>query len=279
MTRSERALSPLAAGLLYLILASLAFCFLVPFAWMLVTSLKAPNEIFSRVLPAVPRWSNFREIFAQPTLPFGRFFLNTAFLTVACTASSLFVSSIVAFAFARLRFVGRDVLFVCVLATMMVPGAVTMIPLFALFQRLGWIDTFLPFLVPALTGSAFQIFFLRQFFKTIPTELFEAAQIDGCSNMRACLGIAVPLASPTLATLTIFSFLGYWNDFMGPLIYLHSTENRTLALGLYAFSSVYGTQWHLLMAASTVAIIPILIVFFGCQRYIERGLVMSGIKG
>jgi len=264
---------------LYLALAFLAFWFLVPFLWMAVTALKAPGEVFTRLLPSAPRWANFREVFTQPTLPFGRFFLNSAFLTIACTTLSLLSSSLAAFGFARLRFAGRDALFVAVLATMMVPWVVTMIPTFVLFQRLGWVDTFLPFLVPACGGSAFQIFFLRESFKALPDDLFEAAQVDGCSNLHAWLGIGLPLVKPTLATLAIFSFLGYWNDFLGPLIYLHSTENRTLALGLYSFSSVYGTQWHLLMAASLVAITPILIVFFRCQRYFERGLVMSGVKG
>jgi ABC-type glycerol-3-phosphate transport system permease component len=264
---------------LYGALSLLAVWFLLPFLWMALTAFKAPGEVFTRVLPSAPRWANFREVFTQPTLPFGRFFLNSAFLTLAGTALSLFSSSLAAFGFARLRFAGRDALFIAVLATMMVPGVVTMIPTFVLFQRLGWVDTFLPFLVPALGGSAFQIFFLRESFKTLPDELFEAAQVDGCSNLRAWLTLGLPLVKPTLATLAIFSFLGYWNDFMGPLIYLHSTENRTLALGLYAFSSVYGTQWHLLMAASLVAILPILVVFFRCQRYFERGLVMTGVKG
>jgi len=262
--------------------AALCFCafwFLVPFAWMVLTSFKAPSEVFTRVLPSAPRWANYREVFTQPTLPFGRFFLNTAFITLFCTVASLTVSSIVAFAFARLRFAGRDALFLVVLATMMVPGAVTMIPTFVLFQKLGWVDTFLPLTVPACAGSAFQIFFLRQFFKTIPEDLFDAARIDGCSNLRVCLSVAVPLARPTLATLALFSFLGCWNDFMGPLIYLHSTEHRTLALGLASFSSMYGTQWHLLMAASMVAVIPVLVLFFSCQRYFERGLVMTGVKG
>ena len=276
---SRDALSLRRQTILYAALSFLAFWFLVPFAWMLITSVKTPDEVFSRLLPSVLRLANFVEIFNQPTLPFGRYFLNSTIITVFGTGASLFASSIVAYAFARLNFFGRDVLFVAVLSTMMLPAAVTMIPTFVLFQKLGWVDTFLPFLVPACTGNAFQIFFLRQFFKTLPLDLIDAARIDGCSNLRICLSIAMPLAKPTLATLAILSFLGLWNDFMGPLIYLHSNEKRTLALGLNAFAGMYGTQWHLLMAASVVATVPILVVFFMGQRYFERGLVMTGMKG
>ena len=265
--------------ILYAALSFLAFWFLVPFAWMLITSVKTPDEVFSRLLPSVLRLANFVEIFNQPTLPFGRYFLNSTIITIFGTGASLFTSAVVAYAFARLNFFGRDVLFVAVLSTMMLPAAVTMIPTFVLFQKLGWVDTFLPFLVPACTGNAFQTFFLRQFFKTLPVDLIDAARIDGCSNLRICLSIAMPLAKPTLATLAILSFLSLWNDFMGPLIYLHSNEKRTLALGLNAFAGMYGTQWHLLMAASVVATVPILVVFFMGQRYFERGLVMTGMKG
>ena len=276
---SQDALSLRRQIILYATLSLLAFWFLVPFVWMLITSVKTPDEVFSRLLPSVLRLTNFVEIFNQPTLPFGRYFLNSAIIAVLGTGASLFASSIVAYAFARLNFFGRDALFVAVLSTMMLPAAVTMIPTFVLFQKLGWVDTFLPFLAPACTGNAFQIFFLRQFFKTLPIDLLDAARIDGCSNLRICLSIAMPLAKPTLATLAILSFLGLWNDFMGPLIYLHSNEKRTLALGLNAFAGMYGTQWHLLMAASLVATVPILVVFFMGQRYFERGLVMTGMKG
>ena len=268
-----------AAFLLHAVLLSLSCFFLLPFAWMLLTSLKDPSEVFSRVFPTMLRFENYREALTQPMLPMGRFFLNTVFLTVTCTTVALLSSSLTAFGFARLNFAGRDVLFLCVLSTMMLPAMVMIIPQFYLFQRLGWVDTFYPFLVPALFGNAFQIFFLRQFMKTLPEELFDAGRMDGCTNFRAFLHIALPLVRPALAALAIFSFLFYWNDFMGPLIYLHSVEKRTLALGLYSFQGIHGTSWHLMMAASMLAIIPVIIVFFCLQRYFTQGIVLSGLKG
>lgn len=248
---------------------------------MLFTALKAPSEVFSqtRFLPSQIHWENFKVAFEQPTLPLGRFFLNTTIITLFVGVFSLTSSSMIAFAFARLRFIGRDTLFMAVLATMMMPWVVIMIPQFVIFQKLGWVDTLLPLTIPALAGSAFQIFFLRQFFMTLPEDLFEAARIDGCSNFKICWKIAIPLAKPTIATLAIFSFLNSWNDFMGPIIYLQSTENRTIAIGLAMFSNIFGTQWNLLMAAATIAVIPILVIFFSFQRYFEKGLVMSGLKG
>lgn len=264
---------------LWVVLVVVSLAFLLPFLWMIVTALKAPDEVFTRLLPSSPRWQNFGDAFSQPGLPLGRFFLNSVFLTGTCTALGLLSSSVAAYAFARLRFPGRDGIFLAVLATMMVPAAVTMIPGFVVFQRLGWIDTYWPFIVPAMGGSAFQIFFLRETFKTLPNDLFDSGRLDGCGNLQMCFRIAMPLAKPTLTTLAIFSILGYWNDFMGPLIYLHSVENRTLALGLYSFSSLNNTQWSLLMAASVIAIAPVLLLFFRFQAAFEKGLVMSGVKG
>lgn len=269
----------LRVALLYAMLIALSAFFLAPFFWLVLTAVKPAGEVFSRVLPSEIRLVNFVEVLRQPTLPLARFFLNSTFLTVFCTGASLVSSSIVAFGFARLRFFGRDALFMVVLATMMIPAFVTMIPTFYLFRTLGWVDTFLPFMVPAMCGAAFNIFFLRQFFLTIPQDLFDSAKIDGCSNLRSCLWIAMPLAKPTLATLAIFGSLAVWNDFMGPLIYLHTVEKRTLALGLYNMVGMYNTEWHYLMAASLLSIIPIIILFFAFQRYFERGLVLSGLKG
>lgn len=272
-------LSPLRITIVYAVLISLSCFFLLPFAWMVLTAVKPPSEVFSRILPSTLQWGNFHEALTQPTLPFGRFFLNTAFLTVFCTSASLFASSLAAFGFSRLQFFGRDVLFLALLSTMMVPAMVMMIPTFFLFQQLGWIDTFLPFMIPALCGNPFQIFFLRQFFLSLPQDLFDAARIDGCNSFQIYLNIALPLCRPALATLAIFGFLFFWNDFIGPLVYLHSVENRTLALGLYSFQGIHGTSWHLMMAASLVSIIPVFIVFFALQKYFTRGIVLSGLKG
>jgi len=262
----------------YLTLTVLSIGFVLPFVWMVLTSLKAPHEIFDRILPSALHWSNYVEALTQPTLPFGRFFLNTTLITVINSVFGIFASALVAYGFVRIPFYGRNVLFVVVLATMMVPPVITMIPTFWLFHKLNWIDTFLPLIVPILCGNPFQIFFFRQVFKTFPEDLFAAATIDGCSQFRMFLHIALPLAKPTIATLALFSFLQFWNDFIGPVLYLQSVEKRTLALGLYSFSGMYATEWHLMMAASVVAVIPVLIMFFALQRYFERGIILSGMK-
>lgn len=281
MKEAERKLPILNRIVLFTVLSIGAILFSLPLIWMLFTAVKAPSEVFSqtRFIPSQIHWENFKAVFEQPTLPFARFFLNTTIITLFVGIFGLTASSFVAFGFARLKFAGRETLFMAVLATMMVPWVVIMIPQFVIFQKLGWIDTLLPLTIPSLAGSAFQIFFLRQFFMTLPEDLFEAARIDGCSNFRICWSIAIPLAKPTIATLAIFSFLNSWNDFMGPIIYLQSIENRTLAIGLAMFSNMFGTQWNLLMAAATIAVIPILVIFFSFQRYFEKGLVMSGLKG
>lgn len=276
MSRRPR---PLAIAATYAAVLALSCFFILPFAWMVLTALKDPSEVFTQLLPSTPRFSNFHEALTQPALPFGRFFLNTAFLTVTCTTLSLLASSLVAYGLVRIPFRGRNVVFFAILSTMMVPAIVMMIPTFWLFQKLGWVDTFLPFLVPALCGNPFHIFFMRQYFKTLPDELFEAARVDGCNHLQMYAWIVLPLSRPVLAALTIFSFLFYWNDFLGPLLYLHSIEMRTVTLGLYAFSGMYGTDWELMMAASLVAITPVLVVFFALQKYFERGIVLSGLKG
>ena len=185
-----------------------------------------------------------------------------------------------AFAFARLRFPLRSVWFSIVIATLMLPSIVTLIPTFILFRTLGWIDTFLPLIVPYwFGGGAFNIFLLRQFFMTIPLELDEAARMDGASNYRIYGQIILPLAKPALATVTIFGIIAHWNEFVLPLIYLHSTEKWTMAIGLQGFSDLYSTQWHWLMAASTVMVLPLVLLFFSAQRYYLEGIQMSGIAG
>jgi multiple sugar transport system permease protein len=195
---------------------------------------------------------------------------------VAILASASFC----AYGFARIRFPGRDFWFAIVLSTMMVPYFVLMIPQFVIFTRLGWIDSFLPLTVPFFFGGgAFNIFLLRQFFRTLPEELADAARIDGCNEFTIYARIMLPLAKPALATVAIFTFLNGWNDFIGPLLYLRSPENFTVAIGLATFRSVMRTRWDLLMAASTAMILPVVILFFFAQRYFIQGIVMSGLKG
>ncbi|MCX8093935.1 MAG: carbohydrate ABC transporter permease [Candidatus Goldbacteria bacterium] len=229
-----------------------------------------------------PQWQNYVKAWAPEALDetFNRYLLNTIIITVFGITGVLLSSTIVAYAFARFRFPGRDVLFLIMISTMMIPVQVTMIPTFILFKYLGWIDTFAPLIVPTyFGGGAFNIFLMRQFFMTIPYELDDAAKIDGCNYFQIFSIILLPLVKPALATVAIFGFVYNWNDFLNPLIYLNSTSNYTLALGLQTFTTMYGTDYNLMMAASTIVLLPILIVFFFGQRYFIEGVATSGLKG
>lgn len=212
-------------------------------------------------------------------MPFAKYALNTIIVTLLALAGGVLSSSLVAFAFARLKAPGKDALFTLMLSTIMLPAMVTMIPMFIIFKSIGWYDTLLPLIVPAWFGNAFYIFLMRQFFLTIPVELEEAARIDGCSTWRIFWQIILPLSKPVLVTVAVFSFVAHWNDFMTPLIYLNSVDLRTLALGLATFSDVWGVDIVSLMAASTAVLLPVLIIFFLAQRYFVQGVVMTGIKG
>lgn len=225
-----------------------------------------------------PVWSNYHD--ALTVLPFGTFLKNTLTITLLGIIGHTLSASLVAFGFSRMRFPGRDVLFIMVLSTMMLPAQVTMIPTFVLFVKLRWIDTLRPLIVPAyFGGGAFFIFLLRQFFLTLPSELEDAAKIDGCNALGIYRNVALPLSKPALATVAVFSFMAHWNDFMGPLIYTQSMEKKTLALGLYSFKGLHGTEYHLMMAAAIAVLLPVLIIFFSAQKYFVQGIVMSGIKG
>jgi multiple sugar transport system permease protein len=279
----------------YVPLIFLSALFISPFVWMLATSLTAGDQILNRdrpLFPARPVWSNYVEALTILRIKltwndriidvpaFAIFLKNSVIVAVLGTIGQTFSCACVAFAFARLRFPGRDVLFFVVLATMMLPGQVTMIPRFILFAKIGWIDSLKPLIVPSFFAlGAYYIFLLRQFFKTIPTELEEAARLDGCSTFGVFWYLVIPLSKPALVTVAIFSFISSWNDFLGPLIYTHSMELKTLPLGLNAFKTLEATQYHFLMAASVVVLVPILIIFFCAQRYFVEGVVMSGVKG
>ncbi|OYD14305.1 sugar ABC transporter ATP-binding protein [candidate division WOR-3 bacterium JGI_Cruoil_03_44_89] len=255
------------------------FVILIPLFWMLTTSLKTYAEAENMAwLPRAPQWANY--FTALKAMNFWRALGNTILITFLAMTGHVFSCALVAYGFSRLRFPFRDPLFVILLATMMIPGQVTMIPIFIEFKALGWVDTFYPLIVPAfLGGSAFFIFLLRQFFMTIPTELDDAARIDGCSHFGIFFKIIVPLSKPALLTVALFSFMYNWNDFMGPLIYLNSPEKKTLALALQDFNSLYAVQPHLMMAASLVIMLPCLAIFFFAQRYFIKGMVITGVKG
>ena len=256
---------------------------LAPFLWMISTSLKLPGDVFSYQKPWwydwVPTsfvWQNYVKAFH--VVPFARFYLNSILVVVLTTIGQVTTSAFAAYAFARLRFPGRDRLFFAYLATMMIPGAVTMIPVFILLEHLGWIDTYKAVILPGIF-TAYGTFMLRQFFLTLPKDLEDAAKIDGCSYFGIFWRILLPLSKPALATLTTFTFMGSWMNFMWPLIVLNSHEKFTLPVGLAYFQSLHHTDWTLLMAGSVMMILPILLVFIFNQRYFVEGIKLSGIKG
>jgi multiple sugar transport system permease protein len=273
----------------FLILALISFLFIVPLMWMISTSLKDASDLAGmNWIPARLAFENYRDAFSFGMWPQWTF--NTVVITVTAVTGQVLSSSLVAYSFARLRWRGRDLLFSLVLATMMLPGVVTMIPQFVLFAKLPafgfqgsrvWINTFLPLTVPAFTGSAFYIFLLRQFMRSIPMELSEAAKIDGAGELRIWWSIVLPMTKPALAAVAIFTFQGAWQDFMGPLLYLQSERLYTLQLGLRQFEAAAGgaPAWHWLMAASLMVMLPVLVVFIFFQRYFIEGIQLSGMGG
>ena len=271
--------------LLYATLIVLAIIFMFPFFWTVSSSLKAPFELMTfppTWFPATPQWHNYSRVIEK--VPFIQWAWNSVFVVTIATLGSVISASIVAYSFARFEYPGRDGIFIITLATMMLPAQVTLIPQFILFNKLGWINTLFPLWVPYLFGGgAFNIFLLRQFIRTLPRELDEAALIDGASYWRIFWSILTPLSKPALATVAVISFIAHWNDFVNPLIYLNSPENFTLALGLNYFKSVPESSGlpleHLLMAASVMVIAPVLVLFFAAQRYFVEGIVLSGMKG
>jgi multiple sugar transport system permease protein len=252
----------------FILLIVICAMMLLPLYIMLSTALKTQQEVFvfpPKWVPDSFMWSNFVD--AMKARPFGQYFYNTT------------MYAIVAYGFSRYRGKGRNAMFLILLATMMIPYPVTMIPQFVLFKNLGWIDTYLPLNVPSFLGSAYIIFLLRQFFNTVPTDLFEAARLDGCSELRNFWNIALPLCSPALASAAIFGFMWRWNDYLGPLIYLNTDSKYTISIALSSFTSMYNiVPWHLMMAASLVAVLPPILIFFLAQKYFVQGIVVSGLK-
>lgn len=268
-----------------LVLFSIAF--VLPFLWMLSTAIKPINETMSsppRWIPSTFEWHNYRDAILYGSkevgfIPFLVYARNTVIVTILTVAGTVISNSLVAYSFARLKWPGRDLFFAATLSTMMVPFPVTMVPSFTLFRWLGWVGTYKPLWVPAFLGGAFSIFLLRQFFRTIPMELSEAAKIDGASEFQIFTDVVLPLARPALAVVALFALLGAWNDFLGPLIYLVDQSSFTLSLGLAAYQTQHGgTPWNLLMAASVMVILPIVIVFFFAQKVFIQGIATSGLK-
>jgi len=273
---------PVSRTLVYAALAGFSLFCVFPLLWQIRSSLMTAREIFTlppSLLPAVPQWNNYLELFRQ--VPFGRYFLNTLLIVVVNICGALLSNTVVAYAFARIRFVGRSIMYGLCLATLMLPQTVTMIPLFIEWKLLHGINTYAPLTVLAFFGNAFYIFLLHQFFKTIPTEFDEAAFMDGLNHLQVIRTIIAPMCKPALAVVAIFTFLASWNDFMGPFLYINDQSKFTLSLGMkYLISgySVFG-QWQILMAASVLIVLPVALLFFFMQRYFIRGLTMGGLKG
>lgn len=279
--RSQAAAKLLERTIFTAVLLFFSFLFLFPFLWMVTTALKELPQAMRMPPEWIPnpiRWSNFAE--ATRAIPFWTYAANTVYLCLLGVVGTVGSCAIAAYGFSRLEWKGRDTVFAISLATMMIPFPVMMVPLYGIFRDLGWVGSFKPLWVPMFFGQAYAIFLIRQFFLTIPRDLQEAAAIDGCGPLKTFLLIMAPLAKPAITVVGLFTFMGIWNDFMGPLIYLTNQEQFTLALGLQHFQSKHGgTDMNLLMAASTLVVLPIVVLFFFTQRTFIEGIAMSGLKG
>jgi ABC-type glycerol-3-phosphate transport system permease component len=267
-------------ALLYLVMIAGALVLLFPLYWLISTSLKPTDEInvFPPIwVPSRLVWQNYVNLFQ--TVPFWTYLENSLFVTLTSVVGTVFSSALVGFSFARLRFPGRNLLFIVALSTTMIPGFVTLIPQFVMFKSFGWLDSFAPLIVPQLFANPAYLFLMRQFFLTLPVDMEEAAKIDGCSYFRIFWNIALPLVKPALIAIAAFTFLYNWNDFLGPLIYLQSPDHFTLQLGLAQLQSQYQTHTELIMAGSTLSVLPCIVLFFICQRWFIQGVVITGVKG
>lgn len=273
---------PMSPGLLiaYIFLFGIAFTCVLPLLWMLATSLKEYSKVFvypPEFLPNPVTFDNYVKLFS--TVPFGRYLLNTVFVTVTLTLSQLLFSSLAAYAFARLEFPGRDKIFLGYLATMMIPGQVTLISTYVIISKLGMVNTYAALIVPNMFGSAIGTFMLRQFFITLPKELEEAARVDGCSKLRIWAQIIIPLSKAAMVTLGIFVFLWAWNDMMWPMIVINSEHMRPLAVGITLLAhSKMSTDWAVLMAGACIGVAPVLVIYLWAQRFFIEGIAMTGMK-
>ncbi len=258
-----------------------ALIFIMPTLWMISSSLKASTEVFATPMvwvPADPQWNNYVRAFQL--LPLARFIVNTVIIVVLAVLGTVISSALVAYAFARLRWPGRDFWFALLLATMLLPDIITLVPRFVLFRHLNWIDTYLPLIVPYWTAtSALYVFLMRQFFRTIPLELEEAALMDGAGRLRILVQIVLPLAQPVVATVAVFALIQHYNDFLNPLIFVNSMERWPLAVALRAYNDAYVGNWEIVFAASTVMLVPIVLIFLLAQRYFVEGIALTGLGG
>lgn len=266
----------------HLVLIAVAVLFFIPFIWLIITSLKQDIQVFTDPLIWIPEpimWSNYPDALLTPAFNFLPLLKNTLFYVITTTVGTVVSSTMVAYGLARLRFPGRNFLFIVTLATMMMPGIVTLIPTYVLFKWLGWVGTYAPLIVPTFFGSAFNIFLLRQFMMTIPWDLTDAALVDGANDFVILWKIIVPLIKPALLVIAVLNIMWAWNDFMGPLIYLSDSKQYPLVMGLYAFRTRTSTQWSLMMAATLATCFPLIVLFFVAQRYFIEGITLTGLKG
>lgn len=264
----------------YLFVVLLGILFIVPFYWMVSTSFKTPGQAY--IFP--PTWipnpvtiEAYQSIWGT-SVPFDLFIRNTVFITLLSVVGTLVSSTLVAYSFARLRWWGRNFWFIVLLATMMLPYQVIMIPVYVIFRKLGWLDTYLPLIVPTFLGNAFYIFLIRQFFMSIPDDLEDAARVDGASSFRILWQIFLPNSKPVLLTVFLFAFVGSWNDFFGPLLYLRKLEQMTVSVGLSMFAGYRAPNWPAITAASTLSVLPIVTIFILFQQYFVKGIVLTGMK-
>ncbi|CAH0117910.1 MULTISPECIES: carbohydrate ABC transporter permease [unclassified Paenibacillus] len=267
----------------FLILLVCTVAMLSPLFFMVSTSLKTTKEMLRfppTWIPEVFAWDNFRTLFTNEEIKFGILYKNSLIIAISSVIGTVMSSALVAYGFARFRAKGKQILFMLMISTMMLPYPAIMIPQFILFSELGWMDTFLPLIVPAFFGSAYQIFLLRQFFSTLPNELYDSGKIDGCSEFRMFWNIALPLSGPAIATVAIFTFIWTWNDLLAPVLYLSSQEKFTLPIGMAAMisSKFRISPWNLLMCASILTVLPIIVLFSVAQKRFTEGIVLTGIK-
>ncbi len=287
--KKRGARTALVRTVLHGVLATGGVVFCLPFLWLIATSLKSREEIFRVPMTWIPDaarhwpvdWATLFQNFisAQEFIPFWTWLGNTLWVTGLCVVLNVGASSFAAYGFSRIRWRGRNAVFLLVLATLMLPAQVTMIPQFLIFNKLGWYNTLKPLWIPALFGSAFHIFLVRQFMMTLPRELEEAAKIDGCGHLRIFCTITLPLIKPALAVVAVQTFQGAWNNFLGPYIYLNTKDQMTMALGLQWFKSEHGSLYGEMMATTLVMTLPVVLLFFLCQRYMVQGISLTGIKG
>jgi multiple sugar transport system permease protein len=277
---SRRDRERLIKGVAYFICSLIAIAYVFPLFWMVSTSLKTDTEVFlvpPTMWPVAPQWQNYPA--ATTYIPFWGYMLNTFIICALTILGTVASCSLIAYGFARVRWPGRNIMFIIYLSTIMLPPQVTMIPLYIVFRNLGWVGTMWPLVVPAFFGNVVYVFLLRQFFMTIPNELSDAARIDGANEFGIFRRIMIPLIKPALASVALFTFVATYRDFLGPLIYLTDETQWTISLGLKMFQNMYGLQWQLMMAASALTMIPMIVLFFLTQRTFIEGIALTGIKG